>query len=319
MSENIKITNISAEVVEIDIEGIIGMSEAEDNKTQSNQVATYDEFKARIKQIADIKKSSVVVNIRSTGGDVNDALLIHDALKALPSTITTRCYGYVASAATIIAQAASKGRREISSNALYLIHKATSSTEGNINTIVQMADLLDKTDQRIASIYATRSGKPIDNFVELMNENNGNGRWLAPKEAMEAGLVDRIIESAPISNSTTQMIERLKLPQIPTETDQNQTSMKTSKRWQSILAILGFAPAQQTPLSESNLDSIESELETRSSKIADLQNKIVTLEDENARLAAKATQTKPKEDPSLAEYKRSANEEAYNNDVSKFR
>ena len=63
-----------------------------------------------------------MVDIRSTGGDVNDALLIHDALCSLDAHITTRCYGYTASAATIIAQAASPGCREISANALYLIH-----------------------------------------------------------------------------------------------------------------------------------------------------------------------------------------------------
>ena len=83
-----------------------------------------------VRRIAEIDASEVVVNIRSTGGDVNDALLIHDALTALGAHITTRCYGYTASAATIIAQAASPGCREISANALYLIHTAVCATEG---------------------------------------------------------------------------------------------------------------------------------------------------------------------------------------------
>ncbi len=60
-------------------------------------------------RIAAIEAEEVVVTIRSTGGDVNDALMIHDALTQLKGRITTRCYGYTASAATIIAQAASEG------------------------------------------------------------------------------------------------------------------------------------------------------------------------------------------------------------------
>ena len=39
---------------------------------------------------------------------------------------------------------------------------------------------------------------------------------------------------------------------------------------------------------------------------------------ENARLAAQASQTKPKEDPSIHEFQRSANEQAYNEDVKLF-
>ena len=77
------------------------------------------------------RRPQIVVDIRSTGGDVNDALLIHDALCSLDAHITTRCYGYTASAATIIAQAASPGCREISANALYLIHTAICAAEGN--------------------------------------------------------------------------------------------------------------------------------------------------------------------------------------------
>lgn len=316
MLGEIKIKNISSEVVQIDIEGVIGVPEQSQFEQERQRVATYEKFSTQISRIKAIETREIIVNIRSTGGDVNDALLIHDTLKAIPAQITTRCYGYVASAATIIAQAASPGKREISSNALYLIHKAVSSTEGNINALSEMAELLDKTDQRIASIYADRSGKPIDNFARLMSENNGNGKWLSPVEAMEAGLVDKIIDSVPISNDATELVRKLGLPLIP---HQNQSTMNISKRWNTILEVLGFAPAPQTPLSESNLDTIESELELRSGKIIDMQNKIVTLESENARLLATATVTKPKEDPAPSEYKRSSNDEAYNADITKFK
>ena len=136
----------------------------------------------------------MVVEIRSTGGDVNDALLIHDALCGLRARIVTRCYGYTASAATVIAQAASEGCRELSANALYLIHNAVCASEGNAAELAGTLDLLRKTDRRIAEVYAARSGRPVGEFERLMAANNGAGRWLAPEEALAAGLVDRIVE-----------------------------------------------------------------------------------------------------------------------------
>jgi ATP-dependent protease ClpP protease subunit len=148
-----------------------------------------------VKRIAAVKADEVIVNIRSTGGDVNDALLIYDALRSLDATITTRCYGYTASAATIIAQAANEGCREISTNAMYLIHKSTCAIEGNSSSLDARAELLRKTDERLAHLYAMHSGREVEHFVQLMSENNGEGRWLTAEETVAAGLADRIIDN----------------------------------------------------------------------------------------------------------------------------
>ena len=159
MKSEIQIDN-NAGVCQIDIEGTIGVPEEWQFDRPEARVATYEKFRDAVRRIAEIDASEVVVNIRSTGGDVNDALLIHDALTALGAHITTRCYGYTASAATIIAQAASPGCREISANALYLIHTAVCATEGNAAELNGKLDLLRQTDARIAAVYAARSGRP---------------------------------------------------------------------------------------------------------------------------------------------------------------
>ena len=106
MESEIQINN-TAGVCQIDIEGTIGVPEEWQFEEPDARVATYERFRDTLRRIAEIEAPEVVVNIRSTGGDVNDALLIHDALRQLPARVTTRCYGYTASAATIIAQAAS--------------------------------------------------------------------------------------------------------------------------------------------------------------------------------------------------------------------
>lgn len=192
MKNNIEIRCAADRTAQIDIEGTIGVDPSD---RDSSSVASYTTFNRALDQIRTLDVDQLTVNIRSTGGNVADALLIYDALCELDCHVTTRCHGYTASAATIIAQAASEGCREMMSNGLYLIHRSVSATEGNAVELQQSIDLLSKTDERLATIYASRSGRPSEQVVALMNENGGNGRWLTPAEALEAGLIDRIVEA----------------------------------------------------------------------------------------------------------------------------
>lgn len=208
MKTKIEIRN-DASVCTIDIEGVIGVSEESQFASSSQSVATYERFKEEVAKIRDIEAEEVIVNIRSTGGDVNDALLIYETLVSLNAKIVTRCYGYTASAATIIAQAASEGCREISASALYLIHLSSSVVEGNIADLNERIALLEKTDERLALLYSQRSGRDKEEFMALMSENGGRGRWLSPEEAVAAGLAD-VVVGAEEQTQKRGLIERVK-------------------------------------------------------------------------------------------------------------
>ena len=221
------------------------------------------------------------MNIRSTGGNINDAILIHDTLKASGKTIITRCYGYVASAATIIAQAASQGMREISKNALYLIHKSISASEGNSNNLNETVDLLNKTDERIAEIYALRSGLPADNFRQLMEWNNGNGQWMNAKETISRGLADRFIETAPLQN--------------------------IKKRWSELVDLLLYGPEETGTGITLNTHEILQNLDAdKLAHIKEIRSKV------------KPTETQKKEDPPYDEATMGENARAYHEDVQQF-
>ena len=183
MQSDIQITNRN-DTCFVDIEGVIGVPEEWQFDQPSSRVATYEKFRDSLDRLREIDAPEIVVNIRSTGGDVNDALLIYEALSSLDGHIVTRCYGYTASAATVIAQAASEGCREISAHALYLIHNSICTAEGNAEELATRIDLLRKTDARLAEVYAARSGRTPEEFTLLMAENNGSGRWLSPQEAL---------------------------------------------------------------------------------------------------------------------------------------
>lgn len=189
MNDFIKIKN-EADCAIIDIEGTIGVPEECQFGDHESYVATYERFKASVSRIADVENSEIRVNIRSTGGSVNDALLIYEALRATGAKVVTCCYGYTASAATIVAQAASPGCRLIAPTSLYLVHNSIATIEGNVDELRAEVEMLQKTDERIASIYAAHSGRNIEEMAALMAENGGRGRWLSPDEAIAYGLVD---------------------------------------------------------------------------------------------------------------------------------
>lgn len=283
----IKIKN-EAGVCHIEIEGTIGVPEEWQFEEPDSRVATYERFREAVARIAAVEASEVIVTIRSTGGDVNDALLIHDALRQLPGRVTTRCFGYTASAATIIAQAASEGCRLLSPNTLYLIHRATCSTEGNAEGLEAQAALLRTTDERLSALYATRSGLPKEQFEALMAENGGSGRWLSPQEAIEAGLADSLIGSVAEQSST--LVENIA------------AGLKRLAR------AVGIHEEESLPEPRNvfHFDAAGSVQQRR--KAID-----------EAQKAVAASQLNPTDDPPFSERVISANERAYARDIKAFR
>ena len=296
MQSKINIRN-TAEVCYIDIDGTIGVPEEWQFDDPSSRITTYEKFKDTVAKIADIASPEIVVNIRSTGGDVNDALLIYDALVALDARVVTRCYGYTASAATIIAQAASEGCRQISANALYLIHNSICSTEGNAAEMEAKADLLRKTDERLAEVYASRSGRTVEEFTALMGENGGDGRWLSPEEVVGAGLADEIIGE--VEHRTTKY---------------SSVVASAAKRWQQLLAAIGLSAAdQRVEVVDRNVLHFDSPNAVTAKK----QGSVIRLQE--GQQAVKASRVQSTEDPSICgEPTRSSNEEAYAADVRSF-
>lgn len=344
---SIKINNQTSVSV-IDIEGIIGIPEGWQFDKPQDKVSTYNKFKDTVNTIKELDSTSVIVNIRSQGGNVNDALLIHDTLKALDANVTTVCYGYIASAATIIAQAASVSCRHISENALYLIHKASTCIDGNAQEIEQQIGMLKKTDDLIANIYSTRSGKPLDTFETLMTENNGNGKWLTASEVIGYSLADEIIlPQTQYANTITDQVLMLKLPAIPKNITNNKPqpiTMKVKETWVAIMAYFGFDNKVENTLTEAQVEKLNAEMERQTLQISNLQTenqtlstqiinltqsktivdkKLGELQTENDQLKAKPTQTEPKQDPRVqvpgAEVKMSSNQVAYNADVESFK
>lgn len=151
-------------------------------------------------------------------------------------------------------------------------------------------ELLRQTDARIAGVYAARSGHPAGEFESLMSENNGNGRWLSPEEALAAGLADRIID--PADDSGKSLVGNL------------------SEGWKRMIARIGRKKRQEP---EPDRNVLHFDGEGPQSLLHS------TIAAEEARNRALPSRTRPCEDPSYGDTIRSANERAYAEDARRFR
>lgn len=179
--------NISGPILKISLNGEIGTG---------NNTAEY--ISKRIEDMM-CTHACIIVEIRSTGGLIAEAIKIYNVLDNAVKRgilVKTFCYGYVASAATVVAQAASPGERHISSESLYLIHKCiVIDEEMTAEECMSMFDTLKTIDDWLVKLYGKKSKYLGEDGARLlMEENGGRGKWLDCNEAMAFDLADEVCE-----------------------------------------------------------------------------------------------------------------------------
>ncbi|MFR9603320.1 MAG: Clp protease ClpP [Rikenellaceae bacterium] len=312
--ENIRIQN-ALDICVIDIEGTIGVPEEWQFEEPQQRVATYEKFRAAVARIEELEAEQVVVNIRSTGGDVNDALLIYEALSSIEAQITTRCYGYVASAATVIAQAATQGKRMISANSLYLIHNSSCSAEGNAEELGAKVELLRKTDEQLANLYARHGGLSVEEYTALMASESGKGTWLSALETIEAGLADSIIDVSSIESDEKEPTEQEEQQSEELEQTEEEVIGGVKAIFRKLTRQFGIGD-KRTPERVVGLPKCGHNIlhEPDKSQVSALS--IIELEEGQKGIGA--SKVASKEDASLSEATLSANEMAYRNDIQRL-
>ncbi|NUS26052.1 MAG: Clp protease ClpP [Streptomyces sp.] len=141
------------------------------------------DFVAELAQI----NGDLEVHINSPGGDVFDGLAIYNSLAQRPGNVTTVVDGLAASAASFIAQAGKI--RVIAPGAMMMIHDAAGMCYGNAADMRELAELLDKVSDNLASIYADRTGR-ADGWRDAMKAET----WYTADEAVAAGLAHKVAE-----------------------------------------------------------------------------------------------------------------------------
>ena len=140
---------------------------------------------------ADDAKKPIYMYIDSPGGDVDAGFAIFDMIRFVSCPVILIGMGLIASAAALILLAVDKKNRVALPNSRYLIHQPSSGMRGVATDIEIHAKEMEKTKAILNKIIAEQTGKS----VEQVTSDTERDYWLGASEAVEYGLVSRIVGS----------------------------------------------------------------------------------------------------------------------------
>jgi ATP-dependent Clp protease protease subunit len=136
--------------------------------------------------------SSAPINmlVSSPGGHLESGDAIHDILRFISAPVNVIGTGWVGSAATHLYLGVPRERRFCTPNTRFLIHQPSGGAGGQASDIAIHAKEILKARERVARVISRETGKPLDTVLVDIERD----RWLSAEEAVEYGLVGRIIE-----------------------------------------------------------------------------------------------------------------------------
>ena len=135
----------------------------------------------------------IMFYINSPGGYVSSGLAMYDTMQFVKCDIQTLCIGRAASAGSLLLMAGTKGKRSILPHAKVMIHQPSGGYSGQATDIDIHAQEILKTKKRLNEIYVKHTGQPID----VIEKNMERDKFFTSDEALEFGLIDKIIEQRP--------------------------------------------------------------------------------------------------------------------------
>ena len=131
------------------------------------------------------------VIITSQGGHVDSGYAIYDVLRYLESPVITVGAGWVASIAVPILLSAEKQQRYSLPNARFLLHQPSGGAGGQASDIRIAAEEILKLRERLNKLIADETG----NSIEKVSQDSDRNFWMSSEEALEYGLIAKIIKS----------------------------------------------------------------------------------------------------------------------------
>jgi ATP-dependent Clp protease protease subunit len=128
--------------------------------------------------------------IHSPGGEVASALAIYDTMQFVKCDIRTIGIGIVASAASLLLSAGTKGKRYVLPNTEILLHQVMAGPIGGQAVEIEIAAKeIVKLKDRLNKILAYHTGQPL----EKIEKDTDRDFWLSAEEAKEYGIIDKIL------------------------------------------------------------------------------------------------------------------------------
>ncbi len=172
------------------------------------------------RQLDRYKDEHVDVKISSLGGSLDDGLDIRQQFID-HGDVTAHLYGFVASAATVVAMGAK--RIVMGKYALFLVHQCSNEVfewgQMNATDLQTLIDRLqknkednEKIDGVLAAMYASRcKNHSQEELLDLLKES----KWLTAQEALDWGFIDEIAEDDVAPEMTNALARKFNAAGLP--------------------------------------------------------------------------------------------------------
>ena len=128
--------------------------------------------------------------INSPGGSVTDGLSIYDTMQYIKCDVSTICMGMAASMGAFLLAAGTPGKRYALPNADIMIHQPSGGAQGQATDIEIHAKHILHTKQKLNEILAKNTGQSI----EIIARDTERDNFMTAQQALEYGLIDKVIE-----------------------------------------------------------------------------------------------------------------------------
>ena len=129
--------------------------------------------------------------INSPGGSVTAGMAIYDTMNYVKCDVATICTGMAASMGAFLLAGGTKGKRMALPNAEIMIHQPLGGAQGQATEIEIAAKHILYTKQKLNRILAENTGKDI----EIIAADTERDNWKSAQEAVDYGLIDKIVVS----------------------------------------------------------------------------------------------------------------------------
>jgi ATP-dependent Clp protease protease subunit len=133
----------------------------------------------------------VYLYINSPGGSVSAGLAIYDTMQFIKPHVSTLCIGMAASMGSFLLAAGEKGKRFALPNSRVMIHQPLGGFQGQASDIEIHAREILSIRARLNEMLARHAGQPL----ERIEKDTDRDRFMSATEAVEYGLVDRVLSS----------------------------------------------------------------------------------------------------------------------------
>jgi ATP-dependent Clp protease protease subunit len=131
----------------------------------------------------------ITMYINSPGGEVYSGMAIFDTMQLIKCDVQTVCVGLAASMGSMYMVGGTKGKRCALPHSRIMIHQPSHGAQGTVSdTHIAIEEGL-RLKKMLTQIMADRSDQPYEKVANDMERD----KWLSPTEALEYGIIDKII------------------------------------------------------------------------------------------------------------------------------